>query len=99
MKTFRFQLLLFVAWLLTACGAYAPAEPTRSPLEARQTDRAITGAQPTLAPIPTATGPLRPTAVPTLPPATLAQNIAADDPRTLGRPDAPVVIVEYSDFE
>lgn len=87
--------LALAALLLAGCGTYQPPAPTRSNLEERQTDVAIAG-RPTLAPV--AAGPTR---TPGPPPPSIAEAIGLtdDDPRAIGSPDAPVVIVEFTDFE
>lgn len=84
--------LALVALLLTACGEYVPPTPTRSATEDRQTAVAL-DARPTLAPLPP-----RPTGTPGPPVDDLLQ-IRADDPRSMGDPNAPVVIIEFTDFE
>lgn len=88
-------LLAVAALLLAACGAYQPPAPTRSAVEERQTAVALEG-RPTLAPV--AAGPTR---TPGPPPPTIVEalGITADDPRALGSPDAPILIVEFTDFE
>lgn len=80
------------ALLLSACGSAAPPPSERSELEARQTAVALSG-RPTLVPLPPG-----PTATPAPDVATLLA-ITADDPRALGDPNAPVLIVEFTDFE
>lgn len=99
----RIALLLVPATLvLASCGEYAPPTPTRSVAEARQTERALLGV-PTLEPAPTgAAGAAAPSPrpAPTEDPGVAALlTIPADDPRAMGSPDAPVTIIEYSDFE
>lgn len=88
-------LLALAAMLLAGCGAYQPPAPTRSAVEDRQTAVAMEG-RPTLSPV--TPGPTR---TPGPPPPTLAEafNITADDPRSLGDPAAPVLIIELTDFE
>lgn len=88
-------LLGVAALLLTACGAYQPPAPPRSEVEARQTAVALEG-RPTLAAV--ALGPTR-TPGPSAAGIAEALEIADDDPRALGRPDAPVLIIELTDFE
>ncbi|MFV9504221.1 MAG: hypothetical protein AB4911_06615 [Oscillochloridaceae bacterium umkhey_bin13] len=85
-------LFALIALLLTACGEYVPPTPTRSATEDRQTAVAL-GGRPTLAPLPP-----RPTATPG-PPVTDLLQISADDPRAMGDPNAPVLIIEFTDFE
>lgn len=90
----RTLLPALVALILSACGAYAPAGPGRSAVEERQTAVALM-AQPTLPALTQApTAPPQPT--PDLP---ALLDIAPDDPRSLGSPDAPVLMVEFTDFE
>ncbi len=93
------RLLAFMLVLLglASCGEAAPLAPTRSPLETRQTQIALQGL-PTVPPAPT--GLSRPTATPT-PPVDLVSllNLSADDPRALGNPDAPVLMIEFTDYE
>ena len=88
-------LLIAVTLLLAACGTAVPPTPTRSAVEARQTSVAL-ASRPTLAPIATA-----PTRTPGPPPPGLAAAMAlrADDPRAIGSPNAPVTIIEFTDFE
>ncbi|NTU82091.1 MAG: DsbA family protein [Chloroflexales bacterium] len=88
-------LLAAIALLLAACGSYVPPAPARSLVEERQTAVALEG-RPTLAPV--TPGPTR---TPGPPPPSLeeALQIRADDPRALGSPDAPVTIIEFTDFE
>jgi len=93
----RLLLIVLAVLALAACGAPAPAAPTRSAVEERQTAIALQG-RPTLAALPTS-------AIPTVPPSPTPRPLAelldirADDPRSLGRADAPVVMVEFTDFE
>ncbi|GAB4423967.1 MAG: DsbA family protein [Chloroflexi bacterium OHK40] len=96
MRRFAIALLL-VTMLLAACGAPAPASPTRSAIEERQTAVALEG-RPTLAPLPSSpAGPPAPR--PTSPALRELLALRADDPRALGRPDAPVTLIEFTDFE
>ncbi|NJN17352.1 MAG: DsbA family protein [Oscillochloris sp.] len=81
--------------VLAGCGAYAPPVEPLSSVEERRTALAIAG-QPTLGPqavIPT------PQPRPTTPAVSELLAIAADDPRAVGDPNAPVVFVEFTDFE
>lgn len=85
-------LLLIIGVVLAACGEAAPPAAEISPVEQRQTARALQPAAPTLAAdldLPTV-APVQ--AGPTL-------QVPPDDPRAIGDPNAPVTIVEYSDFE
>jgi protein-disulfide isomerase len=92
-----FALIAVAVLVLTACGAEAPPPAALSTLEQRQTAIAL-AAQPTLAPLPTgAGGDVAPR--PTPPPVTELMGITADDPRALGDPNAPVLMVEFTDFE
>ena len=88
-------LLALASLLLAACGTYQAPSPTRSAIEERQTAVAMEG-RPTLAPV--AAGPTR---TPGPPPPAIAEvlNINANDPRALGDVNAPVTIVEFTDFE
>jgi protein-disulfide isomerase len=81
--------------LLAACGAPVPPAPTRSAVEERQTTVAL-ASRPTLAPVVPA-----PTRTPGPPPPSfeVALALRADDPRALGSPNAPVTIIEFTDFE
>jgi protein-disulfide isomerase len=90
----RTVLLGLFGLLLAACGAYAPAAPTRSSVEERQTARALQGA-PTLPPL--AGG--GPTATPRPTPDLRILAAPPADPRALGDPNAPITLVEFSDFE
>ncbi len=88
-----FTLLL----ILAGCGEAAPLNPTRSALETRQTQVALQQL-PTVPPAPTELS--RPPK-PTPPPVDLASllKLTADDPRALGNPDAPVLMIEFTDYE
>ena len=85
-------LMLLFALLLAACGTAAPPGPARSEREQQQTNVALSG-RPTLAPMPSAPAP---TPVPDL--ATLF-TITDNDPRAIGNPNAPILIIEFTDFE
>jgi predicted small lipoprotein YifL len=94
-------LLLALIFILAACGEYVPPEATRSPVELRQTERALAGAAD---PLPTAAAAPQPTpdtAATALAAAAAADILAVpeDDPRALGDPAAPVVFIEFSDYE
>lgn len=91
----RTLLLTLAALLLTACGSYAPAAPL-SELEERQTAIALQG-RPTLAPL--SDNATTPTPRPTPRPAAELLDLSIDDPRSLGSPEAPVLMVEFTDFE
>jgi protein-disulfide isomerase len=80
---------------LVACGAYAPPAPTRSAVEERQTARALAGA-PTLV---AGAGMALPTAIAQPTPDRSVLTAPPDDPRALGDPNAPITVVEFSDFE
>ncbi len=97
MRPFFLILLGAAALLLAACGRYAPPAPTRSALEESQTSVALQ-ARPTLAPLNSGAAP---PATPRPAPPDLAEllQLRPDDPRALGDPDAPVLIVEFTDFE
>lgn len=88
-------LLAAVALLLAACGAYEPPAPARPVVEERQTAVALEG-RPTIAPV--TPGPTR-TPAPPPPGIEEAMDLRADDPRALGSPDAPVTVIEFTDFE
>lgn len=90
-------LLGAAALLLAACGTYAPPASTRSALEESQTSVALQ-ARPTLAPL-TSGAAITPTPRPTLPDLVELLQLRPDDPRALGDPEAPVLIVEFTDFE
>lgn len=89
----RLLLLALFGTLLAACGAYAPAAPTRSSVEERQTARALQGLA-TLPPLAEG-GPT----VPRSDPDRRILSAPPDDPRALGDPNAPITLVEFSDFE
>lgn len=89
----RLLALIFGILILAACGAYAPQMPTRSAVEARQTAVALQG-RPTLAPVNITPAP---SATPW--PVDELLGITDDDPRALGDPNAPLTIVEFTDFE
>jgi protein-disulfide isomerase len=92
----RVRLLAPLAALaLAACGAYQPPAD-QSALAAGQTAAAVAG-RPTLAPLPSGVA-AGPSATPR-PDLASVLAIAADDPRALGDPAAPVTIVELTDFE
>jgi len=96
-RLFTLVLLIAAGLLLAACGAYSPPSPTRSAVEEMQTSVAL---QPraTLAPI----DPEKiPTAAPrpALPDISEALQLRSDDPRALGDPNAPVLIIEFTDYE
>lgn len=91
----RAMLLGVVGLLLGACGAYVPSAAPRSAVEERQTARAIAGA-PTLAALP---GAAQPTVRPQPTPDRRVLSAPPDDPRALGDPNAPITLVEFSDFE
>lgn len=90
-------LLVAIGLLLAACGAYAPPAPTRSALEEMQTSVALQ-ARPTLAPIDPGLLPT-PAPAPPLPDVADALQVRPDDPRALGNADAPVLIIEFTDYE
>jgi protein-disulfide isomerase len=90
---FRQIILGVMGLFLIACGAYAPPAPTRSAVEERQTERAITGGASVT------TDSERPTSVPRPTPDRTVLQARPDDPRALGDPNAPITIVEFSDFE
>ncbi len=83
--------------LITGCGSVAPPVPTRSAVELRQTQLALQGL-PTVPPVPDELR--RPTVTPS-PPIDLIEflNLTADDPRALGDPNAPVLMIEFTDYE
>lgn len=85
------QALVVVMLLLVACGAEAPPRTVRSQPAPAQ--------PPTSAPEPV-TLPTLSIAATALPAAPAADSAApADDPRGLGDPNAPITVVEYSDFQ
>lgn len=95
MRRIACLLLVLGTLFVAACGSYAAPVPTRSAIEARQTGVAIAG-QPTLAPLNTG-----PTSTPPAPTPSLEElfQINASDPRALGDPNAPVTLIEFTDFE
>lgn len=96
MRIAHFWLTLF-AVVLIGCGSAAPLTPTRSPVEVRQTQIALQGL-PTVPPAPTELA--RPTATPQ-PAIDLVEllNLSDNDPRSLGDPKAPVLMIEFTDYE
>ncbi len=89
--------IVMITMLLTACGAEAPPPAALSTVEMRQTAVALE-ARPTLVPLPGgAVGEAGPPPPPA--PVTDVMGITANDPRALGDPNAPVLIVEFTDFE
>ncbi len=88
-------LFVVITLLLAACGAAAPPVAERSTIEERQTVVALQ-ARPTLVPL--TPGPTR-TPNPPSPGLEAALELRADDPRALGNPNAPVTIIEFTDFE
>ncbi|NJK79205.1 MAG: DsbA family protein [Chloroflexaceae bacterium] len=102
--TYRYSLLLVLAMLLTACGgSVAPPAPVveQPPLARLPT---VTPELPTVPPPPTEEAPA-PTAPPTVPPAATAPPAPTATPglkpetyATLGDPNAPITIYEFSDF-
>ncbi|WP_245860481.1 DsbA family protein [Candidatus Chloroploca asiatica] len=88
----RFSCWMLLVFVLTACGSYAPPETSGGTTELRQTSVAL-NRPPTIPPLPP--GPT-PTPRPAL---TEIFDLRDDDPRALGDPNAPVLIVEFTDFE
>lgn len=87
--------------VLAGCGAEAPAAATITNSERNRTQVALVE-QPTLAPVPTATPAAdRPTATPAAQLSDLYAllEVTDDDPRAVGQVDAPVVIIEFTDYE
>lgn len=97
MRRILVPVLTLVGLLLAACGSYAPPAPTRSAVEERQTALALSG-RPTLAPLAGSDG-STPTPRPTPRPIAELLSLSADDPRALGDPAAPVLVVEFTDYE
>ncbi len=108
-------LMLLFALLLAACGTAAPPSPVRSEREQQQTNVALSGrptlAPLPSGPAPTpepglATQPSLPSSAPAPAPApTPEPGLAAlfaitdNDPRAIGNPNAPILIIEFTDFE
>lgn len=101
----RWLLMLLPVLLVAACGAEAPprvarAAPTPSPYATR-TPTPVT--LPTLAIDPTALAepaePIPTALVAVESTVTAPDAVAQGDPRSLGDPNAPITIVEYSDFQ
>ena len=84
--------------LLSGCGAEAPVAEQLEPVE-REATKVALSERPTLAPVAPAAD--RPTATPapTLNDLYVLLNVRDDDPRALGQVDAPVVIIEFTDYE
>jgi protein-disulfide isomerase len=93
-----------LALLLAACGASQPAQvaTSASPTAAPTSPPAL----PSITPLPTATStsipatatPLPPSPVPPSPTATPQAGLDEEPHATLGTPDAPITIYEFSDF-
>ncbi len=96
MRIAHFWMTLF-AVVLIGCGNAAPLTPTRSPIEIRQTQVALQGL-PTVPPAPAGLAEPTATALPAIDLVTLL-NLTDDDPRALGNPDAPVLMIEFTDYE
>lgn len=84
--------------VLAGCGAEAPAPATLTNSERNRTQVALVE-QPTLAPVAPAAD--RPTATPAAQLSDLYAllEVTDDDPRAVGQVDAPVVIIEFTDYE
>ncbi|PDW03020.1 DsbA family protein [Candidatus Viridilinea mediisalina] len=83
---------------LSACGTEAPTSETRSEVEVRQTEVALSG-RPTLVAVPAGATPAAPPTAAPLPDVATLLGLTDDDPRALGDPAAPVLIVEFTDYE
>jgi hypothetical protein len=103
MRVSRIAVLLFLCWLLAACGETAPVPTPTTPAQ----EAAVAA---TATPLPTPTTAVE--AVPESPVATpdevaaapaetdwlLVEGKTAENLAFLGNPEAPVTLVDYSDF-
>ncbi|MGC8800534.1 DsbA family protein [Chloroflexus sp.] len=89
--------IVILVVLFVGCGSAAPPAPTRSPIEIRQTQVALQGL-PTVPPAPTELTLPTSTPQPTRDVVALL-NLTPDDPRALGDPNAPVLMIEFTDYE
>jgi protein-disulfide isomerase len=100
-----------LALLLAACGAAQPAQVATSPsptaasaASGASATATVSPTLPSITPLPSATSipatatPVPPSPVPPSPTATPQPGLDAEPYATLGDPDAPVTIYEFSDF-
>jgi protein-disulfide isomerase len=97
MKYFLAPIIL-AALVLAGCGSYAPPAPPISALAERQTAVALQS-KPPLPPLPTSEVSAANQPQPTPRSTVDVLHIAEGDPRAMGKPDAPVTIYEFTDFE
>ena len=101
-KNFLYLGLLIAALIVAACGPQASPEPTATPTSLPTDTPAPTATPtpppPTDTPAPTATSTLAPTAMPAAM-AEVPMGFTKDGQPYRGDPDAPVTLVEYSDFQ
>lgn len=97
----RLLVLACVMLIAAACGQEAPRVTQTHAPEPTTPDPTATQRPPNT-PAPTATGAPSPTPVPaTVTPTEVseARSTPGADPRAKGDPSAPIVVVEYSDFQ
>ncbi len=81
--------LLIAVLLMAACGPEM-ATPTSGPTETAKSPATS---------VPSSVPSVEASPAPTVEPVSLAELVDAEDWHILGSPDAPVTVVEYSDFQ